>query len=239
MAKKQKGGSLSWLQPAVLVGTLAPLAMLIWLAARRELGANPVAEALNQLGLVALTLLVTSLACTPLKVLTGWAWPMRLRKTLGLMGFAYAALHASVYGGLDQVLNFRAIWDDVIKRKFIFVGFAAFLCIVPLAVTSTAGAIRRLGSKNWKRLHRLAYVAASLGVLHFVWRVKVDLTQPLIYGAILSALFLVRIGKSLKERAKRQGSTGPSGVAGSRRRAVGLDYAAWMVTPLKRAKETR
>ena len=204
MAKKQKGGSLSWLQPAVLAGTLAPLAMLIWLAARRELGANPVAEALNQLGLVALTLLTATLACTPLKVLVGWAWPMRLRKTLGLMGFAYAALHAAVYSGLDQVLDIRAIWDDVVKRKFIFVGFAALLCLVPLAVTSTAGAIRRMGSKNWKRLHRLAYLAASLGVLHFIWRVKVDLTEPLIYGAILSGLFLVRIGKSLQDRAKRR-----------------------------------
>jgi len=216
VAKKQKSGSLSWLQPAVLVGTLLPLATLVWLAARRELGANPVAEALNQLGLVALTLLVASLACTPLKVLLGWAWPMRLRKTLGLMGFGYAALHASVYSGLDQVMDFGAMWDDVLKRKFIFVGSAAFLCLVPLAVTSTAGAIRRLGSKNWKRLHRLAYVAVPLGVLHFVWRVKVDLTEPLIYGAILLGLFLVRIGKSRKERTKRRaaavttGSTSPA-----------------------------
>lgn len=188
----------------MLVGTLAPLATLLWLAARRELGANPVAEALNQLGLVALTLLVASLACSPLKMLFGWAWPMRLRKTLGLMGFAYAALHASVYGGLDQVMNFGAMWDDVVKRKFIFVGSVALLCLVPLAVTSTAGAIRKMGSKNWKRLHRLAYVAASLGVLHFLWRVKVDLSQPLVYGAILSGLFLVRIGKSLQDRAKRR-----------------------------------
>ena len=205
MAKKRSaGGSLSWLQPAVLVGALAPIAMLLWLAVRRELGANPVAEALNQLGLVALTLLVASLTCTPLKVVFGWAWPMRLRKTLGLMGFFYAALHASVYTGLDQVLNLRAIWADVTKRKFIFVGFSALVCLVPLAVTSTANSIRRLGSKNWKRLHRLAYLAASLGVVHFVWRVKADLREPLIYGAVLAALFLVRIVKWLRNRPKQR-----------------------------------
>lgn len=214
MAKKRTGSSLSWLQPAVLVGTLAPLVCLAYLAVRGRLGANPVAEGLNQLGLMAITLLVASLACTPLRVVTGWTWPIRLRKTLGLMAFLYAGLHACVYAGLDQVFELRAIWEDVVQRKFIFVGFAAFLCLVPLSVTSTSGAVRRLGAKNWKRLHRLAYVAATLGVVHFVWRVKVDLAQPLVFGAILTGLFAVRIGRSLTDRAARRRPT-PTGVGAS------------------------
>jgi sulfoxide reductase heme-binding subunit YedZ len=201
MHRKRSGiTSLGWINPAVIVGSLAPLAMLLWLALRRQLGANPVAEALNQLGLVALVLLLASLACTPLRILFGWNWPFRLRRTFGLLGFLYAVLHASTYVALDQLGNLRAIWQDVTQRTFIFVGFAALLALIPLAFTSTAASVRRLGSQNWKRLHRLAYVAASLGVIHYVLRVKVDLSEPVIYGVVLAVLFLVRIVKWLRDR---------------------------------------
>src|SRR5207253_2901399 len=118
-----------------------PLAAILLRAWRGELGANPIAQALNQLGLVALVFLVAALACTPLKTLFGWTWPTRLRRMLGLFGFFYGLLHVSTYTVLDQVLDWHAISEDVTKRKFIFVGFAAFVLLVPLAATSTSAAL--------------------------------------------------------------------------------------------------
>jgi sulfoxide reductase heme-binding subunit YedZ len=181
-----------WLKPGVLVGAMAPLVSLVARAATRTLGADPIAECLNQLGLAALILLVASLACTPLKTITGWTWPIRIRKELGLLAFFYALLHVSAYSGLDQSFDVRAILADVIKRKFIFFGFAAFVLLIPLAATSTQAAVRRLGFRRWKRIHRLAYLAASLGALHFIWRVKKDLREPMLYAIALAALLLVR-----------------------------------------------
>ncbi len=198
-----------WLKPAVFTGSLVPLWITVWSALRGELGANPIAEALNRLGLMALVFLIASLACTPLKLLFGWTWPIRLRRMLGLFGFFYALLHLSTYAGLDQTFNWRAILTDVTKRNFILVGFLAFCMMVPLALTSTAAAVRRMGFVAWKRLHRLAYVAAILGVIHFIWRVKKDLREPIIYAAILGALFLARLAVSLNSRLKR----GPARVA--------------------------
>ena len=184
---------LRWLKPGVFVGALVPLTAILVRAARDELGANPIAQALNQLGLLALVFLLAALACTPLKTLLGWTWPLRLRRMLGLLGFFYALLHLTTYALLDQGLDWGAIWDDVSKRKFIFVGLAAFLLLVPLAATSTKAALKRLGYARWKQLHRRAYVAPALGVLHFVWRVKRDVREPLAYGAVLSVLLLVRL----------------------------------------------
>ena len=175
------------------VGSLAPAIRLLVLAARGELGANPIATALNQLGLVALVFLIASLAATPLKAALGWTWPIRIRRMLGLYAFFYASLHFLTYLGLDQVLDFRAVFADITKRKFIAVGFTAFVLLVPLAVTSTDAMVRRLGFVRWKRLHRLVYVAAALGVVHFIWRVKKDLSQPLTYGAVLALLLAIRV----------------------------------------------
>ncbi len=192
-----------WLKPAVFAGSLVPLVATIMSALRGELGANPIAEALNRLGLMALVFLIASLACTPLKTAFGWTWPIRLRRMLGLFAFSYALLHMTTYVGLDQTLSWRAIFADITKRKFIFVGFLAFVMLVPLALTSTAAAVRRLGFVRWKRLHRLAYAAAILGVIHFIWRVKKDLREPVIYAAILGALLLARLAVSLHSRLKR------------------------------------
>ncbi|HXI60802.1 MAG TPA: protein-methionine-sulfoxide reductase heme-binding subunit MsrQ [Polyangia bacterium] len=177
------------------VGALAlvPLVRLGWLFYRDALGANPIAEALNQLGLWTLIILLSSLACTPIKVLTGWKYPLRLRRLLGLEAFFYACLHFSMYIAVDQSFDFGEIWKDIIKRKFMTVGFAAWVLLVPLAVTSTNKMVKRLGFPRWKRLHRLAYVAAVLGVVHFIWRVKSDLREPLIYAFVLSVLLLVRV----------------------------------------------
>ena len=177
----------------MFVGSLAPAIRLLVLGARGELGANPIATALNQLGLVALIFLIASLAATPLKTTLGWTWPIRIRRMLGLYAFFYGSLHFLTYLGLDQVLDLRAVFADVTKRNFIAVGFTAFVLLVPLAVTSTDAMVRRLGFVRWKRLHRLVYVAAALGVIHFIWRVKKDLSQPLTYGAVLALLLAIRV----------------------------------------------
>ncbi len=198
-----------WLKQAFLVGGLSPLALLALGFWRDTLGANPIERVLNQTGMLALILLVASLACTPLKVVAGWTWPMRLRKLLGLLGFAYAVLHFLTYTVVDQGLDFPIILEDIAKRPFITVGFLALVLLVPLAVTSTNRMVRRLGFPVWQRLHRLAYVAASLGVVHFVWRVKKDLTEPLVYGAVLALLFAVRLVESLRKRRARAGAALP------------------------------
>lgn len=192
MATRRRG-PLPWLNPGILAGAIAPVVSILMRARSGALGANPIAEALNELGLMALVLLIASLACTPLKAVFGWTWPVRARRLLGLLAFAYAALHVTVYAGLDQGLDVRAILADVVKRKFIFVGLAAFVMMTPLAWTSTKGAVRRMGYVKWKRLHLLVYPAALCAVIHFVWRVKKDLSEPLVYAAILGALLLVRV----------------------------------------------
>jgi len=177
---------------------LVPAARTAWLAFHGGLGPNPIAEAMNRLGLWTLTLLLCTLACTPIKIVTGWNFPLRLRRMLGLETFAYAFLHFATYIGVDQFFDLREIWTDIAKRKFITVGFLAFLLLIPLAVTSTNGMVRRLGFARWKSLHRLVYLIAALGVVHFVWRVKSDLRQPLLYGAVLAVLLVVRVVDGLR-----------------------------------------
>jgi sulfoxide reductase heme-binding subunit YedZ len=179
---------------------------LAGLAASGGLGADPIAAALNRLGLLTLVLLVASLGATPLKTFIGWTWPLRLRRALGLLAFACACAHVGVYALVDQGAALMAIWADVVKRPFITVGFAAFVLLVPLALTSTDAAVRRLGFPKWKRLHRLAYLATALGALHFFWRVKKDVTEPLIYALIIAGLLGLRLiskrGKQLTSPAR-------------------------------------
>jgi len=204
-AKGQRAGNkYGFLVPAVVTGGLFPAAWLLIRALRRDLGANPISEALNQLGLLGLILLILSLACTPLKTLTGATWPIRIRKSLGLLGFFYVSAHFIVYVRLDQWYKLRLIPEDIVKRPFVLVGFLGFVLLIPLAATSSAKALKKMGFAAWKRLHRLAYVVSILGVVHFFMRVKKDTTEPMIYGAVLGFLFLVRIGAWLKE--KREGS---------------------------------
>ena len=192
-----------WLKPAVFAASLAPLLAILWNAARRNLGANPIAEALNELGLTALVFLVASLACTPVRETLDWTWAIGLRRMLGLLAFFYASLHAATYSLLDQRGNLRAIFADVTKRPFIIAGFLAFLILIPLAATSTANAVRRLGFPRWKRLHRLVYLAGFLAVVHFVLRVKKDVREPAVYGVILAILLLTRVALYVKRRTAR------------------------------------
>jgi sulfoxide reductase heme-binding subunit YedZ len=182
---------------------MAPFAAILLRAIQGRLGANPIATALNQLGLLALIFLVACLACTPLKILTGKSWPIRLRKTLGLLAFFTALAHFATYALLDQGLALRAIFRDVTKRPFIAVGFTALCLLVPLALTSTKESVRRLGFVTWKRIHRLVYVVAVLAVIHLVMRVKADTREPYLWAAVLGALFAVRAADALKTKRSK------------------------------------
>lgn len=177
----------------VFAACALPLALLGADALRGLLGANPIEAAMNRLGWWTLFFLLVALSPTPLRLVFGWTWPARHRRMLGLFAFAYACLHLAVYAGVDQFFDWRAIVADVTKRKFITIGMLAFALLVPLALTSTDRWVRRLGYVRWKRLHRLVYVAAVCGVVHFVWRVKADYLEPAIFALVLALLLLVRI----------------------------------------------
>lgn len=190
-----------WEAPLALAACAAPLVKLCVDGLTGGLGANPIEAGLNRLGFWTLTLLCFTLVPTPLHRLGGPAWPLRLRRLLGLATFGYAALHFLWYLGVDQGLEVGLVALDVVKRPFITVGFAALLVMVPLAVTSTDGWVRRLGFGAWKRLHRLTYAAALLGVVHFLWRVKADRSRPLAFAVVVGVLLLAR----LVPRAERPG----------------------------------
>jgi len=187
------------LEPGVIAGALVPLAAIALRAGLNKLGADPIARVENELGLTALILLVTSLACTPASRLLGWTWAIRIRRTLGLLAFMYASLHFLTYLFLDQGVDLGAIAADIVKRPFITAGFSALLLLTPLAFTSTKASIRRLGFRRWQRVHQLTYVAGILAIVHFIWRVKLDITQPAVYGWILGALLLIRIAIWLRQ----------------------------------------
>ncbi|HET9932646.1 MAG TPA: protein-methionine-sulfoxide reductase heme-binding subunit MsrQ [Polyangiaceae bacterium] len=186
-----------FLVPGVVAGSLVPFVSLAVRASRHLLGANPVSELLNQLGLLALVFLCASLACTPLKLALGWTWPMRVRKTLGLFAFFTALAHFSVYFALDQSFRVGAVLTDIAKRPFILLGALALLLLVPLALTSTAAAVRRLGFKAWKRIHRLVYAAVVLALLHFYLRMKADHSLPIGYALLVGGMFAIRIYAAL------------------------------------------
>ena len=194
----------TYLVPAFVTGWLLALGQLGYRLARHQLGANPIATALNQLGLLALVLLVATLTCTPLRLALGWTWPLRVRRTLGLLSFFTALLHFALYLGADQGFDLGAVLADIIKRPFILVGFLALVLLVPLAWTSSKQAVRRLTFPVWQPLHRLVYPIALLGVLHFYLRVKADHTQPLVYLAIILVGFAIRlVAWRAKERSRR------------------------------------
>jgi sulfoxide reductase heme-binding subunit YedZ len=178
---------------ALFLACCAPLVVMGVDAVRGGLGADPIAAILNRFGWWTLVFVLLALTPTPLQALFGWKWPARRRRMIGLFAFFYACLHLATYVGVDQFFDVRAILLDVVKRKFITIGMLAFALLVPLALTSTDGWVRRLGYVRWKRLHRLVYVAATCGVIHFVWRVKADLREPLIFAGILAALFVARL----------------------------------------------
>ena len=171
---------------------LVPLGLLISRGASGALGPNPVEVITHFTGDWTLRLLLVTLAVTPLRRLTGQAWLVRFRRMLGLFAFFYAVLHFTTYLWLDRFFDLGTIAEDVLKRPYITVGFAAFVLMVPLAITSTQDWIRRLG-RRWKRLHRAVYAIGVLGVLHYLWLVKADLLEPAIYAIILAVLLGLRV----------------------------------------------
>ncbi len=171
---------------------LLPLARLVVLGARGELSANPIEFITHSTGTWTLVGLLATLSITPLRRMTGRASLLRYRRMLGLFAFSYASLHFTTYLWLDQFFDPAAIVKDIVKRPFVTAGFAAYLLLIPLAATSTHAMMRRLG-RNWQRLHRLVYAAAALGVLHYLWLVKKDLTQPLLYAVVLALLLGMRL----------------------------------------------
>ncbi len=194
----------AWLGRGLYLGSLAPLGWLTVRAVTDGLGANPIAEVENELGVTALIFLVATMACTPMKRILGWTWPMRVRRQLGLWAFTYALLHFLTYLLIDQGIDFGAIVADVTQRPFITVGFAAFVLLVPIAVTSTNDWVKRLGYQRWLRIHQLVYVVVALAAVHFIWRVKIDVSQPLTYASILGALLGVRVLFWLGKRRARK-----------------------------------
>ena len=183
---------------------LAPLGYLIACFATDNLGTNPIDFVTRTLGDWTLRILLTSLAMTPLRILTGSAIPIVFRRLLGLFAFAYVILHFSVWIVLDFFFDWEQMAADIVKRPYITVGVTALVLLTPLAVTSTSAMIKRLGARNWRRLHRLVYVAAMLGVLHYLWLAKVGVHTPWIYVAVLTVLLGVRVFDVVRRRTRQR-----------------------------------
>jgi methionine sulfoxide reductase heme-binding subunit len=182
-----------WTKAALLLVCLEPLADLMVRQYRQDLGANPVEYITHQTGVWALRFLAMTLAISPARKVLALPDLIGFRRMLGLFAFFYAYLHFTTYAWLDKFFDFGEIWKDVWKRPFITAGFAAFLLMLPLAITSTAGWIRRLGGKRWQMLHRLVYGSAIAGAIHYYWLVKSDVRRPLAYAAVFLVLFLLRL----------------------------------------------
>jgi sulfoxide reductase heme-binding subunit YedZ len=183
-------------KPVVFVASLAPAGWLVYNAFWGDLGVNPVETITNQTGIWCLRFVVATLAITPLRWLTGFNPLALFRRPIGLFAFFYGTLHFLTYFVLDHSLAFDGVWEDVVKRPYITAGFTAFVLMVPLALTSTTGWIRRLGGRTWNRLHRLVYVTGIGAVLHYFWKVKLDTTFPIYYGVAVAALLAWRAWKS-------------------------------------------
>ncbi len=181
------------LKVAIWGVALLPLLLLLYRAATDGLGPNPISYATNLLGDTTLRLLLASLAMTPLRLVFGVSWPVSVRRLLGLFAFFYACLHFTVWVAIDHFFDWSQMIADVVKRPYITVGMAALTLLVPLAATSTAGMIKRLGARRWRRLHRLVYIIGVLGVLHYLWLAKKGVTDPFYYVGVLAFLLGIRL----------------------------------------------
>ena len=195
-AQRSQHRSITWLKVLLWALCLTPLGLLVWRGFQGKLTANPLEFIQHKTGFWALTLIMVTLSITPLRRITGWNRIIQLRRPLGLFAFFYATLHFLTYLVFDQFFDFAAIIDDIAKRPYITVGFPAFVLLIPLAITSTKGWIRRLG-KRWQLVHRLVYVSSTLAVLHFFWKrsVKEDVFEPLVFAGILACLLAFRLAR--------------------------------------------
>jgi sulfoxide reductase heme-binding subunit YedZ len=192
-----------WTKVVVFFLCLLPLGILIWRGLHNDLTANPIEFITHTTGDWTLRLLIITLAISPLRKIIREPLLIRFRRMLGLFAFFYVCLHFATWIGLDKFFNWAEMWKDVQKRRFITVGFAGFVLLIPLAVTSTAGWIRRLGGKRWQLLHRLVYVTAILGVIHYYWLVKSDVRKPLEYAWMVGILLAWRVGDWIYNRRKK------------------------------------
>jgi len=191
-----------WIKVPIFLLCLMPFGLLVWRALTGSLGPNPVETLQHTTGDWILRFLIFTLCITPLRKLLKLPELIRFRRMLGLFAFFYACLHFLTYLGPDQNFSLAAMWKDVYKRPFITVGFTAFVLLIPLALTSTAASIRRLGGRRWQMLHRLIYISAICGVIHYYWLVKSAVLRPLTYGAIVVGLLLWRLGDWLIRRGR-------------------------------------
>jgi sulfoxide reductase heme-binding subunit YedZ len=192
-----------WTKVVVFLLCLVPLAMLVLRAVQGNLTANPIEFITHATGDWTLRFLVITLAITPLRKILHLPHLIRFRRMLGLFAFFYACLHFSTWIGLDKFFDWAEMWKDVQKRRFITVGFAGFVLMIPLAITSTTGWIRRLGGRRWQMLHRAIYLSAIAGVIHYYWLVKSDVRKPLLYAALVGALLAWRLGSWIHGRGQR------------------------------------
>lgn len=192
--------ALPYLRIGVFLVSLVPLARLVFHALTDGLGANPIEEMTHRTGWWTLTFLMLTLSVTPARQLTGWGALIKLRRMLGLFAFFYATIHFSIYVGIDQFFGWQYIIADIMDRPYITVGFTGFVLLIPMAVTSTKKMVKRLGGKRWQALHRAVYIAAALGVLHFLWLVKADIREPAIFAGVLVTLLGYRVAT---ERLRR------------------------------------
>lgn len=191
------------IKPPLFLACLAPSAYYAWGVQADALGANPVEAVTRGMGTWALNFLLITLTVTPLRKYSGWAWLARLRRMLGLFTFFYAALHLATYLWFDQFFDWPAIAKDILKRPFITVGMITFALLLPLAASSNAFAIRKLGGRRWQELHRSVYLIGLLAVLHYGWMVKADLSKPLLYALLLAVLLGLRVGWRIQERNRQ------------------------------------
>ncbi len=203
-----KSEQIKWIKVAAFVACLVPLGHLVWQGFRNRLGANPVEYITHSTGWWTLAFVLITLCVTPLRRIAGQPWLLRLRRMLGLFAFFYATLHFVTYIWLDQAFDWKDIVKDIGKRPFIMLGFAAFVLLIPLAVTSTNKMVKRLGARRWKWLHRLIYGLSALGVAHFWWLVKKDTTEPFAFAVLLAALLIVRLLYLLRQQ--RQSRLAPA-----------------------------
>jgi methionine sulfoxide reductase heme-binding subunit len=191
-----------YFKPILFLAALIPLSRLAWKGFHGLLGANPIEVITHSTGDWTLTFLLITLSITPLRKLTHQYWLIDFRRMLGLFAFFYGCLHFLTYIWLDKFFNIHEMLHDIAKRRFITAGLTGFTLMIPLALTSTKGWIRRLGGKRWQRLHSLIYASAAAGVIHYIWLVKADLRKPLEYAAVLGALFLYRIVAWLRSKPR-------------------------------------
>lgn len=189
---------------------LIPLARLAWKAFHDGLGANPIEVITHSTGDWTLIFILSTLSVTPLRRMTRQYWLVGLRRMVGLFAFFYGTLHFLTYIWLDKFFDLREMWKDIAKRPFITIGFSAFVLLIPLVLTSTAWSIRRLGGKNWQRLHRLIYFTGILAVVHYWWLVKADVRKPEEYGFVLSILLLYRVAVWVSEKGKQPAIPAPA-----------------------------